>query len=71
MTDEGLCRVGWSSAMATREVGVDKQSFGFGGTGKKSFSKQFDSYGEAFGLNDVIGCYLDLDNKTISYRLVL
>ena len=27
-------------------VGKDNQSFGFGGTGKKSFSSQFDDYGE-------------------------
>ena len=26
--------------------GTDKQGFGFGGTGKKSFGRQFDSYGE-------------------------
>ena len=47
---------------------MDKFSFGFGGTGKKSFDKQFDTYGEAFGLNDVIGCYLDLDDGNISFR---
>lgn len=27
-------------------VGTDKYGFGFGGTGKKSHNKQFDSYGE-------------------------
>lgn len=26
--------------------GTDKYGFGFGGTGKKSYNKQFDSYGE-------------------------
>ena len=26
--------------------GTDKQGYGFGGTGKKSFGRQFDSYGE-------------------------
>lgn len=25
---------------------MDKQGFGFGGTGKKSFGRQFDTYGE-------------------------
>ena len=44
--DEGLCRVGWSTLNATLDVGTDHESFGFGGTGKKSFRKQFDSYGE-------------------------
>ncbi|XP_022108756.1 ATP-dependent RNA helicase DDX1-like isoform X1 [Acanthaster planci] len=67
VTDEGLCRVGWSTSNASLDLGTDKNSFGFGGTGKKSFGRQFDSYGEAFGKDDVIGCYLDLDNGTIEY----
>lgn len=52
---------------ASLDLGTDKYGFGFGGTGKKSNNKQFDNYGEAFGLNDVIGCYLDLDNLTVSF----
>ena len=27
-------------------LGTDNESFGFGGTGKKSHRKQFDTYGE-------------------------
>ncbi|XP_023221949.1 ATP-dependent RNA helicase DDX1-like [Centruroides sculpturatus] len=49
VTDEGLCRVGWSTLAATLDLGTDKQGFGFGGTGKKSFGKQFDDYGNDFG----------------------
>ena len=30
----------------TFDLGTDKEGFGFGGTGKKSFGRQFDSYGE-------------------------
>ncbi|KAL1433778.1 hypothetical protein MTO96_012309 [Rhipicephalus appendiculatus] len=67
VTDEGLCRVGWSTQAAALDLGTDKQGFGFGGTGKKSFGKQFDSYGEPFGMHDVIGCYLDLDNGSIKF----
>lgn len=48
-------------------MGTDKFGFGFGGTGKKSNNKQFDDYGEAFGMHDVIGCYLNLDDWTVSY----
>lgn len=74
--DQGLCRVGWSTAQASLDLGMfsmtsihwsgytitsviilflfcfysllgtDKYGFGFGGTGKKSHNKQFDSYGE-------------------------
>ena len=61
VTDEGLCRVGWSTQQASLElgnhsyqssqwlyllVGKDRFGFGFGGTGKKSWNNQFDTYGE-------------------------
>ena len=46
MTDEGLCRVGWSTMKAKLDLGTDNQSYGFGGTGKKSYNRQFDMYGE-------------------------
>ncbi|XP_075234522.1 ATP-dependent RNA helicase Ddx1 [Lycorma delicatula] len=67
VTDEGLCRVGWSTPQASLDLGTDRFGFGFGGTGKKSNNKQFDSYGEAFGMHDVIGCYLDLDSMQIKF----
>lgn len=49
------------------DLGTDKLSFGFGGTGKKSTNKQFDDYGEAFGMHDVIGCCLDLERYEIRF----
>lgn len=52
---------------ASLDLGTDKFGFGFGGTGKKSNSKQFDSYGESFGMRDVIGCYLNLSKGEISF----
>ena len=57
MTDEGLCRVGWSTLKATLDLGTDKEGFGFGGTGKKSFGRQFDSYGEV-SLMSTISSYV-------------
>ena len=48
MTDEGLCRVGWSTLNADLNLGTCKDGFGFGGTGKKSNSRNFDSYGEVW-----------------------
>lgn len=59
VTDEGLCRVGWSAPTASLDLGTDRLGFGFGGTGKKSHNRQFDAYGEPFGQGDVIGCLLD------------
>ncbi|GLV36238.1 Dead-box-1 [Carabus blaptoides fortunei] len=67
VTDEGLCRVGFSTAQAALDLGTDRFGFGFGGTGKKSNNKQFDNYGEAFGKNDVIGCLIDLDKGEIRF----
>jgi len=37
-------------------LGTDKMGFGFGGTGKKSFDKQFDTYGEVSNVH----CQTDL-----------
>ncbi|CAG9559092.1 unnamed protein product [Danaus chrysippus] len=67
VTDEGLCRVGWSAQGARLDLGTDRLGFGFGGTGKKSNCKQFDDYGEAYGKNDVIGCLLNLNNGDIRF----
>ena len=53
MTDEGLCRVGWATDKATLNLGTDRFGFGFGGTGKKSFNKQFDDFGEV--------CHIELN----------
>jgi ATP-dependent RNA helicase DDX1 len=77
-----LCRVGWAMPSATPELGTDSKSLwkyfdnkyqiwiigvGFGGTGKFSFNRQFDTYGEPFGVNDVIGCYVDFNASTLHF----
>jgi len=38
--------VGWATQDALLDLGTDRLGFGFGGTGKKSNSRQFDNYGE-------------------------
>ncbi|KAJ1361472.1 hypothetical protein KIN20_020730 [Parelaphostrongylus tenuis] len=65
VTRDGLCRVGWSAASASLDLGTDYKSFGFGGTGMKSTQRKFEKYGESFSTGDVLGCYLDLDNGRI------
>lgn len=40
-----------------------RHSFGYGGTAKKSHSRQFEDYGETYGQGDVIGCCLDCNAK--------
>lgn len=65
--DEGLCRVGVATLDSGFDIGTDGMSFGYGGTGKKSHGKKFEDYGESFGLNDVIGCWIDLDSGAIGF----
>lgn len=62
-----LCRLGWSTGSSSLRLGEDPFSFGYGGTGKKSFMNQYHSYGELFGLNDVVGTLLDTEKKEISF----
>lgn len=40
------CRVGWSTLSATLDLGTDRLSFGYGGTGKKSHTRSFGDYGQ-------------------------
>lgn len=65
VTRDGLCRVGWATLSGSLKIGTDFESFGYGGTGKKSFGKKFDDYGTSFTTNDVLGCFLDLDELKI------
>jgi ATP-dependent RNA helicase DDX1 len=67
ITGTGVCRVGWSTTSAHLELGKDPYGYGFGGTGMKSNDNKFEAYGEKFGDSDTIGCYLDWDERTISY----
>ncbi|VDD90052.1 unnamed protein product [Enterobius vermicularis] len=67
VTDDGLCRLGWSTEGASLDLGTDKYGFGYGGTGKKSNCKKFDNYGTSFTLGDTIGCMLDLDSGHIGF----
>ncbi|KAF8365592.1 hypothetical protein PRIPAC_83421, partial [Pristionchus pacificus] len=64
---DGLCRVGWSTERARLDLGTDNESWGFGGTGKRSHNRRFDDYGQSFTMGDTLGCLLDLDEKTISW----
>ena len=50
VTDEGLCRVGWSTLDASLDLGTDRFGFGYGGTAKKSHNKDFTNYGEVYKL---------------------
>eukprot|EP00756_Hemistasia_phaeocysticola_P022661 Hpha_TRINITY_DN15848_c2_g1::TRINITY_DN15848_c2_g1_i1::g.188968::m.188968/K13177/DDX1; ATP-dependent RNA helicase DDX1 len=67
ITDEGLCRVGWSTREANLVLGTDRQGFAYGGTGKRAYNNQFDDWGEAYGKGDIITCLADFDKKEIAF----
>uniref|UniRef100_A0A8D3E3K9 Uncharacterized protein n=1 Tax=Scophthalmus maximus TaxID=52904 RepID=A0A8D3E3K9_SCOMX len=59
--DPHVVRIGWSLNHCSTQLGEEPFSFGYGGTGKKSADCKFANFGEKFGENDVIGCYIDFD----------
>lgn len=67
-----ILRAGWSVPLTSMQLGEEKLSYGYGETGKKCTDSNFTEYGPAFGLNDIVGCYLDMsddDDVVISYSL--
>lgn len=58
--DTHVVRVGWSTDNATLQLGEDKNSFGFGGTGKKSVNRKFANYGRRFEKGKSIFLNVDL-----------
>ncbi|XP_020617210.1 heterogeneous nuclear ribonucleoprotein U-like protein 1 isoform X2 [Orbicella faveolata] len=66
---KNVVRVGWSTDSTSLQLGEDKVSYGYDSSGKKALDSEFTEYGQTFGADDVIGCYLDLesDPKTISF----
>eukprot|EP00913_Durusdinium_trenchii_P020057 g18849.t2 len=67
---EGLLRVGWATgSSATKALGTDAESFGFGGTGKKSHRNKFADYGASFEAGDVVTCCVDRQRREISFGI--
>uniref|UniRef100_A0A3B5LZX8 Uncharacterized protein n=1 Tax=Xiphophorus couchianus TaxID=32473 RepID=A0A3B5LZX8_9TELE len=61
--DPHVVRIGWSLNNCSTQLGEEPFSFGYGGTGKKSSDCKFADYGEKFGENDIIGCYIDFESS--------
>ncbi|XP_036379590.1 heterogeneous nuclear ribonucleoprotein U-like protein 1 isoform X2 [Megalops cyprinoides] len=61
--DPHVVRVGWSLDSCSTQLGEEEFSYGYGGTGKKSTNCKFEDYGEKFGENDVLGCYIDFESS--------
>lgn len=67
--DEGLCRVGWAAPASSLELGTEKGSWGYGGTGRRSHAGAFEPYGRPYGLGDVVGAALDWQARRLSFYL--
>jgi len=63
------CRVGWSTVETKPDLlGDDETSFAFeSNRGRKLHNQEFQDYGEGFTKDDTIGCFLDLEQSTISF----
>ena len=60
-------RVGWSTNSASMMLGECDMSWCYSSAeGKMAHSSKFEDYGEKFGKDDVIGCFLDIGEEEIS-----
>lgn len=50
-------------------VGSDDNSFGFDGYLSKKWHSGAEHYGKPWKVGDVIGCFLDLNDRTVSFSL--
>ncbi|KAM4617433.1 heterogeneous nuclear ribonucleoprotein U-like protein 2 [Discoglossus pictus] len=64
-TDTPMLRVGWSVGKSSPQLGEDDLSFAYDCRGLKATNAKFEAYGEAFGQNDVIGCFADMNGETV------
>merc|ERR1719420_2082562 len=65
--NQNILRVGFSQPLTSLFLGDTAESWGWGGTGKKSHNNNFADYGGQFKAGDVIGCVVDMEQGTISY----
>lgn len=63
----GTARLGWATKSANLDLGKDANGFGYGGTGKKAHKAKFENYGEPFGPGDIVGAYLDFDQRQLGF----
>jgi ryanodine receptor 2 len=67
----GFMRVGWIDVSASPEtkLGADDRSYGFDGHLVKKWHQGAEQYGREWKIGDVVGCFLDLNDRTISFSL--
>uniref|UniRef100_A0A0N4ZPH7 Ryanodine receptor 44F n=1 Tax=Parastrongyloides trichosuri TaxID=131310 RepID=A0A0N4ZPH7_PARTI len=67
----GFMRIGWAdiSCHPETKVGSDDKSYAFDGYLGKKWHQGAESYGKEWKIGDIVGCFLDLNDRTISFSL--
>ena len=67
----GFMKIGWmdTSAQPDTSIGIDDRSYGFDGHLVKKWHQGAESYGREWKIGDIVGCFLDLNDRTISFSL--
>lgn len=55
-------RIGWSTSHSDLQLGENQSSVGFCSCGNFVYSNTYRKFGQAFGVGDVIGAYLDMSS---------
>ncbi|TKR86982.1 hypothetical protein L596_011471 [Steinernema carpocapsae] len=68
---DGYMKIGWMdiSAPPDTKLGVDDRSYGFDGFLGKKWHQGAETYGKEWKVGDIVGCFLDLNDRTISFSL--
>lgn len=64
-------RCGFSTLIGNLMLGENENSFAFCDTGKKCLNGEHSDFGKKFGLDDVIGCYLNLEDSPCKIEFTL
>lgn len=64
-------RCGWSTPSTNLQLGENPLSFAYGSIGKKALNNEFSDYGIKYGVDDIIGVYLNMESEpcTIEYTV--
>ncbi|CAB3399073.1 unnamed protein product [Caenorhabditis bovis] len=67
----GYMKIGWMDIGSTPEIqlGSDDRSYAFDGFLGRKWHQGPEAYGKEWKVGDVVGCFLDLNDRTISFSL--
>ncbi|WKY11480.1 hypothetical protein Q1695_003218 [Nippostrongylus brasiliensis] len=67
----GFMKIGWMDVGATPDIqlGLDDRGYAFDGYLGRKWHQGAESYGKEWKIGDVVGCFLDLNDRTISFSL--